>query len=102
MKSNQYLPRAVSLGAGAVIATTAASSLAPYALPGHLLATCVMSAGASGMWLANYAIDRVTVRSLRCTAAECTLTVRLRGTDAAESRRWQEAVADHPQHRLPH
>ncbi|TSB07296.1 hypothetical protein [Streptomyces benahoarensis] len=100
MKPRQYLPLAASLGAGAVVATATAADLAPYALPGHLLATCVMATGASSMWLARHITDLLTGASDRCP--ECDFSIKVSGVDAAESRRWQEAVADHPRHHLPH
>ncbi|WP_405740465.1 hypothetical protein OG422_05805 [Streptomyces sp. NBC_01525] len=99
-RSRRLLTVAAQLGAGGLMAASVTSDLAPYQVPGSTTASCAIAFGACAFTGVGQAIDFFTRTVHRCP--DCSMTVRLHGTDAAEARRWQEAIADHPQHRLPH
>ncbi|MGW8378436.1 hypothetical protein [Streptomyces sp. ODS28] len=48
--------------------------------------------------MAEVVIEHLTGTTHRCPKKGCTFSVRLTGTDAAESRRWQEVAHSHPHH----
>ncbi|MEU7177251.1 MULTISPECIES: hypothetical protein [Streptomyces] len=97
---HRLLLLSAELAAGTAMAVATVVDLAPYRLPGHLAFTCVGGVSASAVWLTSYVLNTVVTTTHRCTAPDCTYTIRVRGTTSAESRRWQEIAADHPGHHL--
>ncbi|MBM4794608.1 hypothetical protein HXP44_21715 [Streptomyces sioyaensis] len=84
--------------AGAVAAVSTGLRLAAYHVPASLSLSCALSVLASTVWLIAHIADALTVTTYRCQAPGCDFRVRLRITDAAESRRWQKIAAEHPSH----
>ncbi|TSB17774.1 hypothetical protein [Streptomyces benahoarensis] len=99
-RTRRLLTVAAQLGAGGLVAASITSDLAPYQVPGSTTVQCALAVGACAFIGVGQAVDLLTGTIHHCQ--DCSMTVRLRGMGAADARRWQEALADHPQHRLPH
>ncbi len=84
--------------AGVVVAVSTGLRLSAYHVPASLTVSCVLATLTSTVWLIAHVADALTSTTHRCPAPGCDFQVRLRGTGAAESRRWQEVAAEHPGH----
>ena len=79
--------------------TVLGAQLHGYGVPLALLAACCCGVWSCAVDLGIAVVKASTTTVHRCTTPGCEFTVRLRHTDAAENRRWQEAAAAHPAHR---
>ncbi|WP_405838400.1 hypothetical protein OG528_12675 [Streptomyces platensis] len=96
---HRYLALSASVIVGAATGITYAVRLADYGVPISLSLSCALSVFAVTMWLAGRVADALSPATThRCAAAGCDFQVRLQGTGAAESRKWQEIAASHPDH----
>ncbi|TBO57022.1 hypothetical protein EYS09_24785 [Streptomyces kasugaensis] len=82
--------------AAAALAAAYGVQLASYNVPLPPTVACAGCIFAVGFTSLHRAVKTWSSTTHRCT--ECDFTVRLRGADAAESRRWQEIAASHPGH----
>lgn len=101
MKTTSVRRRVVSLliiGMAMAVAVSIGVRLHSYGVPLALITPCVLSVLSSSMWLLIRVEEAARTTTHRCTAAGCDFLVRLQHVDAAESRRWQEAAANHPAH----
>ena len=89
-----------SAAVGAAVAVTYEVQLLAYGVPASLAVSCSLAVFASAFWLAGFLGDVLTATTHRCQAPGCDFRARVRGVDAAENRRWQEAAAEHPHHRI--
>ncbi|MFF7727673.1 hypothetical protein [Streptomyces sp. NPDC008001] len=92
---------AIALGMGAAAAAVIWERIRPYGLPWDLTAVCVLPVAGTIASTMLHLAEVLSVTTHRCTAPGCTFRIRTTGVDAAEQRRWQEAAAAHPEHRLP-
>lgn len=69
-----------------------------YNVPFSLLLTCGLAMWSSLLWLCSRITEAAQTTTHRCTVPGCYFAARLRHTDAAENRRWQEVAAAHPTH----
>jgi hypothetical protein len=91
--------RALIVGAVALSATLAiviGVRLSGYGVPVTLLLACCLSCVATFSSLFFHVIGAWSTTTHRCARPGCDFRVSLTGTDAAESRRWQEIAAHHP------
>ena len=82
--------------ASGVLAVSIGVRLSGYGVPLPLLLACCTSCLATFTSLAFHVADAAATTVHRCPDRGCDFRVRLTGTDAAESRRWQEIAATHP------
>ncbi|MBF6045957.1 hypothetical protein GO001_12075 [Streptomyces sp. NRRL B-1677] len=92
---------AIALGIGAAAAAVIWSRLRPYGMPWDLTAVCILPAAGTIASTVLHLAEVFSATTHRCTAPGCRFRIRTTGVDAAERRRWQEAAAAHPDHRLP-
>ncbi|WP_367131411.1 MULTISPECIES: hypothetical protein [Streptomyces] len=92
---------AIALSVGAAAAAVMWARLRPYGLSWDLMATCVLPVAGTIASTVLHVAEVLSVTTHRCTAPGCNFKVRMTAVDAAEDRRWQEAAAAHPDHRLP-
>ncbi|MGH4030854.1 hypothetical protein ACQB60_18160 [Actinomycetota bacterium Odt1-20B] len=83
--------------AGAV-AVSIGMRLRSYGVPIGLITPCVLAVLSSALWLLMDVSKALASTVHRCTVKGCTFEVRVQNADAAESRRWQEIAAAHPNH----
>ncbi|MCX4984545.1 hypothetical protein [Streptomyces sp. NBC_00572] len=72
-----------------------------YAVPLWLSASCGYAIASGLITLASLAAHSLSESTYGCTMPGCTFSARLRWAGPAEHRRWQEAAAAHPDHRIP-
>ncbi|MET9293825.1 hypothetical protein [Streptomyces sp. NPDC003077] len=89
----------LALGAGAWAAMTLWTRLDDYRVPGSLLFTCTALAATAAISAVLSLAEALGTTTHRCSEPGCRFEVRLRRTDTAEARRWQETAAAHPDHR---
>lgn len=92
---------AIALGMGTAAAAVIWSRLRPYGMPWDLMAVCILPAAGTIASTVLHLAEVFSATTHRCTAPGCSFRIRTTGVDAAERRRWQEAAAAHPDHRLP-
>ncbi|MER6047561.1 hypothetical protein ABT168_08860 [Streptomyces sp. NPDC001793] len=97
-KTVSRLVLTVSVVVGVANAVSIGTKLAAYDVPLSLLVDCTLACLASTVWLVAGLTTAFASTTYRCTEPGCDFTVRVRHGDAAENRRWQETVAEHPTH----
>ncbi|MGW2366343.1 hypothetical protein ACWCZ5_12260 [Streptomyces sp. NPDC001667] len=85
---------------GATVATGIWSDLNGYGVQRSLMTVCSLAVFANITVTVDHLWKAASVTTHRCTARGCDFRVRLSDPTAAESRRWQEAAAAHPSHRV--
>lgn len=84
---------------GVPMAAWIAWDLRGYGLPADSIFAVGVMAWACFSRAAELLISARTQTTHSCPNSRCSFSVRLSGTDAAESRRWQEVALAHPHHR---
>ncbi|MFE6691045.1 hypothetical protein ACFVFQ_31835 [Streptomyces sp. NPDC057743] len=97
-KTAKRLVQSLSVVLGMINAIVLGSQLAAYHVPLSLLVSCALAWLASTVWFVEALIKAFDTTTYRCPEPDCAFTVRVRHSDAAESRRWQETAAEHPTH----
>ncbi|WP_274916543.1 hypothetical protein [Streptomyces sp. WZ-12] len=88
----------VSAVLGVANALSIGTKLAAYHVPLSLIVSCAMACLATTVWVVGTLVDLLGSTTYRCADPDCAFTVRVRRSDAAENRRWQETAAEHPTH----
>jgi hypothetical protein len=97
--SAYLLPTATFLLAAAAAWRTA-DTLAAYQVPLPMRLVCAFAVAVLfGTVVAVF--ESATRPVFRCQVDGCSYKVRLSNAEAAESRRWQESAAAHPDHEVP-
>ncbi|MGW2364818.1 hypothetical protein ACWCZ5_04440 [Streptomyces sp. NPDC001667] len=92
----------LSVVTGAVVGGQYAHQLLAYGVPVSLTAGCALAIFAAVRVAVGALLERLSGETYRCEVTGCGFRVRLTGTDAGESRRWQEIALAHPTHNHRH